>query len=99
MLIHIDYKFAALPAVFAPRRGGTVRGHFHLHLHLLLHQQVVLLLLMVLLVVLVLVVVLLHHPFSSSSSASSYALFPFTVPRQDRKIICHTVVRRGYESE
>jgi hypothetical protein len=85
MLIHVDYKFAALPAVFAPRRGGsapTVRGHFHLHLHLLLHQQMVLLVLV--LVLLVVVVVLLHHRFSSTSA--SYTLFPFTVSRQERKI-------------
>jgi hypothetical protein len=84
MLIHVDYKFAALPAVFAPRRGGSVRGHFHLHLHLLLHQQMVLLLVLVLVLLVVVVVVLLHHPFSSSTSAS-YTLFPFTVSRQERK--------------
>jgi hypothetical protein len=86
MLIHVDYKFAALAAVFAPRGGGPappVRGRFHLHLHLLLHQQMVLLLLVVL--VLVVLVVLLHHPFSSTSSAS-YTLFPFAVSRKERKI-------------
>ncbi len=94
MLIHVDYQFAALPAVFAPRRGGPVRGHFHLHLHLLLHQQVMLLLLRMLVLVLV-VVVLLHHPFSSSS-ASSYTLFPFTMSRQERKIIRHALSSGGF---